>query len=183
MSRIGKKIIEVPNGVEVTIQIDKIIVKGPKGQLEQKIVPNVKVERLEGQGIKVSVENPDDKKQRALWGLYGSLISNMVHGVVNGYEKKLEVNGVGYKVALSGRKLVLNLGFSHPVEFEIPEGIDCEVDKNVITIKGIDKQLVGQVAADIRKIKKPEPYKGKGIKYVDEIIHRKAGKAVVGGGG
>ena len=182
MSRIGKKIITVPNGVEVIIDKEKIVVKGPKGQLEQDIVPNVKIVKDED-GIKVLVNNPDDKKQRALWGLYGSLVTNMVNGVVNGYEKKLEVNGVGYKVSLSGRKLILNVGFSHPVEFEIPQGIDCEVEKNVITVKGIDKQLVGQVAADIRKIKKPEPYKGKGIKYVDEIIRRKAGKAVVGSGG
>jgi large subunit ribosomal protein L6 len=123
------------------------------------------------------VKNPEDKDDRSLWGLFRVLINNMVEGVVKGFEKKLEINGVGYKAAVTGRKLILNVGFTHPVEFVIPDQIEIKVEKNLVTIAGVDKQKVGQVAAEIRAIRKPEPYKGKGIKYLEEIIRRKAGKS------
>ena len=180
MSRIGKQPINIPSGVEVTIAGDMIKVKGPKGELEQKIHPKVKIEK-NGDVITVSVANPEDKEDRSLWGLFGSLVQNMVTGVTAGFFKKLEVNGVGYKVALSGKKLVLNLGYSHPIEFEMPAGTSAEVVKNVIIVNGIDKQVVGATAAKIRSFRKPEPYKGKGIKYIDEVIRRKAGKTAAKG--
>jgi large subunit ribosomal protein L6 len=125
-----------------------------------------------------TVANASNKSEAALWGLARSLVNNAVVGVTDGFSKSLEINGVGFKVALQGKSLILNVGFSHPVEYKLPEGITAEVDKNKITVSGIDKQQVGQVAAEIRKIKKPEPYKGKGIKYSDEVIRRKAGKVV-----
>ncbi len=153
-----------------------IIVKGPKGELKQAL-PKEVVINIEGETVKVGVLNPQEKHQRSLWGLFQRLISNMVKGVTEGYEKKLEIVGVGFKVNLAGKKLTLEVGFSHPVIFELPEGIEASVEKNsLIIIKGIDKQLVGEIAARIRKIKKPEPYKGKGIRYSDEVIRRKAGK-------
>jgi large subunit ribosomal protein L6 len=176
MSRIGKKLIVVPQGVEVSITDEAVVVKGPKGQLEQALHPRVTVNQDED-GLRVTVVDPSVKQDNALWGLYASLLMNMVTGVTEGYEKKLEVNGVGYKVAASGNKVTLNVGYSHPVDFTLPEGVQVAVEKNVITLTGINKQLVGQTAADIRKVRKPEPYKGKGIKYVDEVIQRKAGKA------
>ena len=175
MSRLGKLPIEIPAGTQAKIENNFIIVKGPKGELKQELNNLVKVEVLENE-IKVSVKNEKVKKERAFWGLYRSLINNMVEGVNGGFEKKLEVNGVGYRIALTGKKLTLNVGYSHPVDFELPEGITGAIEGNVITISGIDKQLVGEVAAKIRKIKKPEPYKGKGIKYIDEVIRRKEGK-------
>jgi large subunit ribosomal protein L6 len=176
MSRIGKNPIPIPDGVTVKVADSVIHVKGPKGQLEQKIHPLVKIEVKEKEA-QVGVENVEDKEQRALWGLFASLLKNMIEGVVNGFEKKLEVHGVGYKVALQGKELKLDVGFSHSVMYQIPDGIEALVEKNTITITGIDKQLVGEVAAQIRKIKKPEPYKGKGIRYADEQVRRKAGKA------
>ncbi|MFA6071966.1 MAG: 50S ribosomal protein L6 [Janthinobacterium sp.] len=175
MSRIGKKIITIPNGVTVTLDASLITVKGPKGELSQKIHPEVIVTQ-DAEGIKVAVKDPEIKDQRALWGLFGSLIKNMIIGVTEGYTKSLEVNGVGYKVALQGKKLVLQVGYSHPVEFPLPAGINAVVEGNVIKLDSADKQLVGEMAAQIRKIRKPEPYKGKGIKYTDEVIRRKAGK-------
>ena len=175
MSRLGKLPIEIPTGTQAKIENNFIIVKGSKGELKQELNNLVKVEVLEKE-IKVSIKNEKVKKERAFWGLYRSLINNMVQGVETGFEKKLEVNGVGYRIALAGKKLTLNVGYSHPVDFEFPEGITGAVEGNVITISGIDKQLVGEVAAKIRKIKKPEPYKGKGIKYIDEVIRRKEGK-------
>ncbi len=175
MSRLGKLPIEIPTGIQAKIENNFIIVKGSKGELKQELNNLVKVEVLEKE-IKVSIKNEKVKKERAFWGLYRSLINNMVQGVETGFEKKLEVNGVGYRIALAGKKLTLNVGYSHPVDFELPEGITGAVEGNVITISGIDKQLVGEVAAKIRKIKKPEPYKGKGIKYIDEVIRRKEGK-------
>ena len=175
MSRLGKLPIEIPTGIQAKIENNFIIVKGSKGELKQELNNLVKVEVLEKE-IKVSIKNEKVKKERAFWGLYRSLINNMVQGVETGFEKKLEVNGVGYRIALAGKKLTLNVGYSHPVDFEFPEGITGAVEGNVITISGIDKQLVGEVAAKIRKIKKPEPYKGKGIKYIDEVIRRKEGK-------
>jgi large subunit ribosomal protein L6 len=176
MSRIGKKPIVIPSGVEVKITADTINVKGPKGELNQKIHPDVKLENKDNQII-VSVKNTDDVDQKALWGLFARLVENMMIGVTKGYEKKMEVVGVGFRVALSGNKIVLNLGFSHPVEFILPVGMKAEIDKNTVTLSGIDKQLVGETAARLRRIKKPDVYKGKGIKYLDEVIKKKPGKA------
>jgi large subunit ribosomal protein L6 len=183
MSRIGKKPVAIPAGVTIDIQNGNIKVKGPKGELSQTIHPKVLVEQKDSEII-VSVKKPDEKSQRALWGLFRALINNMVAGVTTGFTKILEINGVGYKAAMSGRKLVLNLGYSHPIEMEVPEGLEAKVEKNVITITGVDRQAVGQFAAVVRGKREPEPYKGKGIKYNDETIRRKAGKVVkaVGGG-
>lgn len=181
MSRVGKKPIPIPKGVIVTLEGQKLRVVGPKGELSFTAHPHVTllVTRAdEREEVHVTVRNPEDAKDRALWGLTRSLVRNMVQGVTEGFRKQLEVVGIGYKVALQGRKLVLEVGFSHPVPFEMPLGIDAMVDKNTITITGVDKQLVGEIAARIRAIKKPEPYKGKGIKYADEVVRRKAGKAV-----
>ncbi len=180
MSRLGKKPIPLLDGTQAKIENDFIIVKGPKGELKQKLHEKVKIEISDSE-IKVSVEKPEVKKQKALWGLFRSLINNMVIGVNEGFEKKLEINGVGYKASISGQKLTLHVGYSHPVDYMLPEGIKGQVEGNIITISGIDKQLVGEIAAQIRKIRKPEPYKGKGIKYVDEVIRRKVGKAAAKG--
>ncbi|HAH03947.1 MAG: 50S ribosomal protein L6 [Parcubacteria group bacterium GW2011_GWA2_43_17] len=179
MSRIGKKPIVIPSAVEVKADNHKVVVKGPKGQLEQLLPAKVTVEVNAGE-VLVKVLNEGIKEQKALWGLFRSLIFNMVEGVVHGFSKQLEINGIGFKAAVAGKNLVLNVGFSHTVEYPVPQGIEIIVDKNVITVAGADKQQVGQVAAEIRAIKKPEPYKGKGIKYLDEVIRRKAGKVVKG---
>jgi large subunit ribosomal protein L6 len=181
MSRIGKKPISIPNEVETAIDGRTVSVKGPKGHLSLSTHHLVKasIEEIGGKKcVVVSVEDGRDVKQRALWGLTARLISNIIKGAAQGYEKKLEINGVGFKAAVSGDKLKLEVGFSHPVEYTLPQGISASVDKNIITLSGADKHLVGEVAAQIRNIKKPEPYKGKGIKYIDEAIRRKAGKAV-----
>lgn len=177
MSRIGKQPIILPEGVTFSIEDNVVSVKGPKGELTQKTDSKVKIEQKENEII-VSVKNPENKTDKAYWGLFRMLIANMVKGVTEGFEKQLEVNGVGFKTELKGKQLVLHVGFSHPVEYDLPEGIEGKVEKNVITVSGIDKQKVGQTAAEIRAIKKPEPYKGKGIKYIDEQIRRKAGKVV-----
>ncbi len=177
MPGIGKKPVELPEGVEVTIEGRHVQVKGPKGMLERDFHKRIIFEQ-EGAVITVSIHKPDEKRSRELWGTSRVLLANMVEGVTKGFEKKLEINGVGYRASVSGKKLVLNVGYSHPVEFDIPEDLQVSVEKNIITIAGIDKQHVGQVAALIRETKKPEPYKGKGIKYVDEVIRRKAGKVV-----
>lgn len=174
MSRIGKLPVEIPSGVTITVDGDVIKVSGPKGNLEAQKLPHVDV-KIEDTTLTVARKS-DEKIAKAQHGLMRALINNMVVGVTKGFEKKLEVNGVGYKVALQGNKLVLNLGFSHPIEYTAPEGITITVDKMNIAVSGIDKQQVGQVAADIRKFKKPEPYKGKGIKYEGEYVIRKAGK-------
>ena len=179
MSRIGKQIIEIPNGVEVNVSGEVVSVKGSKGTLSQQLPPGLTV-KVEDNKAQVLIAENADAHTKIMWGTIASLIKNMVEGLSKGYEKNLEVNGVGFKVALQGSKLNFALGFSHPVVFEIPKGIEVAVEKNKISIKGYDKQLVGQVAAQIRALKKPEPYKGKGIKYVDEVIRRKAGKAAVG---
>ncbi len=177
MSRIGKQPIKIPEGIEVNVDDKNVVtVKGAKGELQEKIHSSVSIEKKDKE-ITVSIKDIDNKKQKSLWGLSRTLISNMIEGLVKGYEKKLEVNGVGYRVALAGKKLTLNVGYSNPIDFELPEGITGNVEGNVITIGGINKQQVGQIASRIRKIRKPEPYKGKGIKYMDEIIRRKAGKA------
>lgn len=176
MSRVGKKPVSVPEGVTIKMEGRTMVVKGPKGELRQEIHPKVKIDQKDGE-ITVSVGNPEDKQERAFWGLFRKLIANMVEGVTKGFEKKLEINGIGYRAEIQGKKLVLHVGYSHPVEFDAPEGVDIAVEKNVITVSGIDRQKVGEVAAQVRRIRKPEPYKGKGIKYVDEVIRRKAGKA------
>ncbi|MBD3247948.1 50S ribosomal protein L6 [Candidatus Falkowbacteria bacterium] len=180
MSRLGKLPIELKAGTEARIDGNLIIVKGPKGELKQEIKDLVDV-KVESDKIIVDIKDKDDQEQKSFWGLYRSLINNMVKGVEEGFEKKLEVNGVGYRVQAQGNKLVLNVGFSHPVEFDLPEGVSATVEGNIITISGFDKQMVGEVAARIRKVRKPEPYKGKGIKYVDEIIRRKEGKSAAKG--
>ncbi len=180
MSRIGRKPINIPAGVEVKLDGSVITVKGPKGTLNQKIHPNMTV-KVEDGIIEVTRPN-DEKENRSLHGLTRSLIANMVEGVVNGYKKELEVNGVGYRVQKQGNKCVMNLGFSHQVIVEDTEDIKIEVpDPNKIIITGIDKQKVGQFAAEVREKRPPEPYKGKGIKYADEHIRRKEGKAGKGG--
>ncbi len=175
MSRIGRMPIAIPAGVTVSVaENNKVTVKGPKGTLER-VLPREMEIKVEG--AEVTVSRPNDlKKMKSLHGLTRTLIHNMVEGVTNGFEKKLEVNGVGYRAAKAGKKLTLSLGYSHPVEMEDPEGIETAVEGNVITVKGIDKEKVGQFAAEIRDKRRPEPYKGKGIKYSDEVIRRKAGK-------
>ncbi|HLC90105.1 MAG TPA: 50S ribosomal protein L6 [Patescibacteria group bacterium] len=176
MSRIGKQPINIPTGVEVKFDGSQIVVKGPKGELKREIHPLVVVEQKDNELV-VKVKDPENKKQRSLWGLFRRLIANMIFGVIEGFSKKLEINGIGYKAQVSGENLVLQLGYSHPINFLIPKGIEIKTEKNVINIFGSDKELVGNVAAEIRALRKPEPYKGKGIKYADETIRRKAGKA------
>ena len=180
MSRIGKTIREIPSGVTVDVKDNNLTVKGPKGQLTQKLLSFVSITIKDNTAV-VSVASESNKEQAALWGTFSSILGNMIKGVSEGFEKKLEINGVGYKVKMNGSDLELAVGYSHPVNFATREGIKFSVDKNVITIEGIDKQLVGEVAANIRKIRKPEPYKGKGIKYIDEVIRRKAGKTAAKG--
>ena len=177
MSRIGRMPVEVPKGVSVDIKGTYVRVKGPKGQLEHTFPASMKISLKEGMVI---VERPSDERtHRALHGMTRAIINNMVVGVDKGFEKVLEINGVGYRAELDGSNLVINVGYSHPVIVEPPDGITFEVEPRarLIKIQGYDKAVVGQVAADIRKIRPPEPYKGKGIKYIDERIRRKAGKA------
>ena len=175
MSRIGKMPIAIPAGVTVDIaENNKVTVKGPKGTLERVLPAEMTIKK---EGEEVVVTRPNDlKKMKSLHGLTRTLIHNMVVGVSEGYEKVLEVNGVGYRAQKQGKKLVLSLGYSHPVEMEDPEGLESKVDGNKIIISGIDKEKVGQYAAEIRDKRRPEPYKGKGIKYADEVIRRKVGK-------
>jgi large subunit ribosomal protein L6 len=175
MSRIGKQPITIPSGVNITLDADKVTVSGTKGSLEQFTMPGIKISQADGQ---LNVERINDEAaNRARHGLMRTLINNMVTGVSQGFEKKLEINGVGYRVAQQGMDLKFNLGFSHDVIYKVPAGINIAVEQNVITVSGISKQQVGQVAAEIRALKKPEPYKGKGIKYLDERILRKSGKS------
>ena len=175
MSRIGKMPIAIPAGVTVDVaENNTITVKGPKGTLSRVLSPDMEIKV---EGAEIVVNRPNDlKRNKSLHGLTRTLINNMVIGVTQGYEKSLEINGVGYKAAKEGKKLVLSLGYSHPVNMMDPEGIESSVDNNKIIIKGIDKEKVGQYAAEIRDKRRPEPYKGKGIKYADEVIRRKAGK-------
>jgi large subunit ribosomal protein L6 len=177
MSRIGKQPIIIPDGVEVKIDGDLIIVKGKKEELTQKLVPEVKIE-IKDKTITLR-ESQKTKNSAALWGTFRALIFNMIEGVSRGFQKKLIIEGIGYKAVLNGNKLTLNLGFSHPVEIEAPKGIEFKVEKNTILVSGSDKQIVGQIAANIRIQKKPEPYKGKGIRYDGEIVRRKDGKKAV----
>ena len=176
MSRIGRMPIAIPAGVTVTIAENNVVsVKGPKGELVRELPVEMEIKEEEG---KIIVTRPNDlKRMKSLHGLTRTLISNMVTGVTAGYEKKLEINGVGYRAAKAGNKLTLNLGYSHPVEMEDPEGIETVMEgQNIIFVRGIDKEKVGQFAAEIRSKREPEPYKGKGIKYADEVIRRKVGK-------
>jgi large subunit ribosomal protein L6 len=178
MSRIGKSPIDLPSGVEVKVSGNVVSVKGPKGTLTQEIQPSMSVDIDDGT-VTVSREN-DERQVRALHGLTRSLINNMVIGVTDGYSKELTAVGVGYRAALKGNTLELQVGFSHPVSIEAPEGIAFDVpEPTKIIVSGIDKQMVGQIAANVRAVRPPEPYKGKGIRYVDEYVRRKAGKAGV----
>ncbi len=192
MSRIGKKPVILPAGVTAELANGVLTVTGPKGTLTQEVHPKALITMNTAEGaneVIVDVAKKEDKREKALWGLFRSLVQNMVDGVTTGYTKQLDVVGVGFKAEVRGTTLVLNLGFSHPIDFEIPAGVEVKVEKDAakvtilqyqttITLTGISKQLVGQVAANIRELKKPEPYKGKGIKYSDEVIVRKAGKVV-----
>lgn len=175
MSRIGRNPIPVPTGVTVEIKDDMVNATGPKGTLAVRLLPGLKLEQEDGI-IRLSKIYDDEERQRT-YGLMRTLINNIVVGVSEGYQRQLEVNGVGYRANVAGNTLNLSLGYSHPIAFNLPAGIEAKVDRNVITITGADKQLVGQVAANIRALRKPEPYKGKGIKYIEEHIRRKAGKA------
>ncbi len=188
MSRIGKKPVILPQGITAELKDNHLTIKGSKGTLELDIHPKVIVEVKDGE-VTVDVAKKEDRREKALWGLFRALVQNMVEGLTNGYSKQLDIVGVGFKAEVRGQTLVLNLGFSHPIDFEIPAGVDVKVEKDpakvtiqqyqtTVTLSGIDKHLIGQVAANIRELKKPEPYKGKGVRYSDENILRKAGKVV-----
>ncbi len=173
MSRIGKRIIKVPEGVTVTLDNNEVVVKGPKGELKQVMLKDITMKQENGE---ITLERANEAA-KAMHGTMNALISNMITGVTKGYEKALEIIGVGYRFNVQGKKLVINAGYSHPVEMMVPEGLTVEATSNTeITVKGIDKVLVGEFAANIRKVRKPEPYKGKGIRYKDEHIIRKEGK-------
>jgi large subunit ribosomal protein L6 len=175
MSRIGKLPIKIPSGVTITVDDNFITVKGPKGELKQFTMPGININQ---QDDTITITRINDMpKNRAKHGLMRSLINNMVKGVTEGFSKKLEIHGVGFRVALAGNQLKMNLGFSHQVEYSLPTSVTASVEQNTITITGIDKQQVGQIAAEIRALKKPEPYKGKGIRYENERIIRKSGKS------
>lgn len=177
MSRIGKKPILLPADINVTIEQRAVMFKGPKAQLTVPLPPYASVAmQADPKTLVVSVENGENVEQRAIWGLTRQLLNNAVVGLEKPYEKALEFVGVGFKVALEGRKLVMDVGFSHSVDFPLPEGLEAKVEKQIVTLTSADKHLLGETAARIRRIKPPEPYKGKGIKYVDEVIRRKAGK-------
>lgn len=174
MSRIGKQPISIPDGVTVEVSANVITVKGPKGELSFTHTTDVKVIVADGQA---SVEKlGESKRARAIWGTTAKMVSNMIEGVTKGFEKRLELNGVGYRMSVSGKSLDLALGFSHPVKVSLPDGIEAKVEKNVLSISGIDKQAVGQFSAEIRGLKPVEPYKGKGFRYDDEHVRRKEGK-------
>jgi large subunit ribosomal protein L6 len=174
MSRIGKKPIEIPAGVQVELKDNKVLVSGSKGKLEMTHAYEIKVEVKDN--LVITEKTQSSKRAAAMWGTTSRLISNMIEGVSNGFEKKLELSGVGYRMAVQGRKIDLALGFSHPVVLDIPEGLEAAIDNSTLSISGIDKQKVGQFAAEIRSLKPVEPYKGKGFKYDDEIVRRKEGK-------
>jgi large subunit ribosomal protein L6 len=175
MSKIGKKSITIPEGVEIKLENGKLEAKGPKGSLSLDLAKEIKIE-IEEKELKV-LKNKNSRNSQAFWGLYRSLINNIIEGVKNGFEKKLELQGVGFRMAVQGKKINLALGFSHPVEIEVPEGIEAKiVENNVLSISGADKQKVGQFAANVRSLKKVEPYKGKGFRYQGEKVRRKAGK-------
>lgn len=175
MSRIGKKIRKLPAGVTAEVKGTELVVKGPKGELKQQLHPRVTVVIKDGE-ITTTVINGENVRDRSLWGTFSSLIENMIVGVTTGFKKQLEINGVGFKATVKGVNLNLEVGYSHPVEVKPLTGVKFTVEKNIITVEGTDKQAVGEMAAMIRRVRKPEPYKGKGIKYVEETIVRKAGK-------
>ncbi len=175
MSRIGRSPVVIPSGVTVTVDSDNIVVTGPKGTLSQFMMPGINVEVKDNQALVTRVS--EEREHRSKHGLMRSLVFNMVQGVSEGFTKQLELNGVGFRVAVDGNRLKMSLGFSHEVIFQIPEGVTISVEQNIITVSGISKQQVGQAAAEIRSLKKPEPYKGKGLKYVGERIIRKSGKS------
>lgn len=178
MSKIGKKLIEVPSGVTIAVEDGLVKVRGPKGELEYKIPRELKVTLSDNKIAVLPISK--SKKTPALWGTIRAVIANMISGITNGFDKKLEIEGIGFKAQIQGNDLVLNLGFSHQIIFKIPDAIKVSVEKNTIIISGISKELVGQTAANIRALKKPEPYKGKGIRYAGEVIKRKVGKKVAG---
>lgn len=180
MSRLGKLPIKLPAGVQVTIKEKEIFFKGPKGEVKIATNPIIEV-KVENNEVLIAPYDRAAKNASAMWGLVWSLARNSVIGVSEGFTKKLEINGVGYRATATPGKLNMSLGFSHPVDFALPAGITASVEGNVITLSGVDKAVVGETAAQIRKIRKPEPYKGKGIKYTDEVIRRKAGKAATKG--
>lgn len=180
MSRVGKNPIQVPAGVKISEAKGTVTIEGPKGQLTVKLLSGLKLEQTE-QKLEVALTR-DLPEYRSRHGLVRSLINNAVLGVTDGFSRQLEVHGVGYRASLSGNKLTLNVGYSHPIEYQLPDGVEARVEENVITLSGIDKQLVGQAAAHIREFRKPEPYKGKGIRYSDEYVRRKAGKTAAGAG-
>ncbi len=175
MSRIGKQPIEIPSGVEVKLAAEEVLVKGPKGSLTTPVHPKVEYEIVDNQVVVKRVD--DSRLARAQHGLRRTLLANCIEGVTKGFERGLEVVGVGYKVNVQGKKIVLNVGYSHPVEYDLPKDLEARAEGGKLFISGLNKQLVGEVAAQIRRVRPPEPYKGKGIKYIDEIIKRKAGKA------
>lgn len=175
MSRIGKKIRILPAGVTAEVKGTTLTVKGPKGTLSSLLHPRVTI-AVKGQEVSVSVVNPEAKRDRALWGTFSSIIQNMIEGVTTGFKKQLEINGVGYKATMKGTELVLDVGYTNTISIKPLPGITFAVEKNLVTVSGADKQVVGEMAAIIRRTRKPEPYKGKGIKYLDEVIRRKAGK-------
>ena len=178
MSRVGKKPIKIPENVNIEIEDQKIKISGPKGEMIQKIHPEIKVEIKDGSILVFPQKDSLSKKTRAFWGLYRTLIYNRIIGVTEGFEKKLEMRGVGYKAIIEDGNLILSVGFSHPVKIRDPEGINLSVEKNIITVSGIDKEKVGEVAAKIKRVRKVEPYKGKGIRYLGEKVRRKEGKKV-----
>lgn len=175
MSRIGKKIRVMPAGTSAEVVANQLVVKGPRGELRAVLHPAITVV-INGQEITVTVANENNTRNRALWGTFSSLIQNMIVGVTAGFKKQLEINGVGYKANMKGADLQLEVGFSHPVMIQAVPGIKFSVEKNIISVEGNDKHAVGEMAAHIRRTRKPEPYKGKGIRYIDEVIARKAGK-------
>ena len=177
MSKVGKKPIQIPEGVKVNFDGKKIVVQGPKGKLEKNIPSEIDLQIREG--IILVSPKTKTKKGKALWGTIRQIIFNMIEGVTKGFEKKLEIEGLGYRASVVGNELLLEVGFSNPVKIKKPEGINFSVEKNIISVSGIDKELVGQIAADIRKVRPPEPYKGKGIRYLGEIIRKKAGKKAI----
>ncbi len=175
MSRVGKNPIPIPEGVKVSVDGQRVVVEGPKGKLAHDVHPLISV-AVDGDQLVVTRPN-DLRRSRSLHGLTRALVANIVHGVKEGFQKSLEIQGVGYRATKQGEALNFQLGYSHPILFEPPEGIELSIDRNIVTVSGIDKQAVGQVAAQIRALRKPEPYKGKGIRYVGERVRRKAGKA------
>ena len=183
MSRVGKKPIEIPQGVEVEIDGQNVRVKGPKGELSRTVLSDIVVKKNNNELVVLPREKEYTKGVRAFWGLERSLLSNLISGVTKGYEKRLQLEGIGYRAAIEGAKLVLSVGFSHTVELLTPEGVNVSVEKNIIVVSGIDKGKVTGFAAKIKRVKPPEPYKGKGIRYEGETVRRKLGKRAVGAGG